>query len=137
MLKLLTKRKLNELNEEKLLNQSSNKSNKSNKQDRTKCCQTVISDDIINNWNTYQYKNTCIYCQHIDIVDKHIIFSIERDNQEYEKNLMADEDIDIQEQPCSKTYFRDDYMVECERCGRIWDGHAQCDCWLFYLSDSE
>ena len=25
----------------------------------------------------------------------------------------------------------DDYMVQCEFCGRIWDGNAQCDCFLY------
>jgi len=115
----------------------SNKSNKPNKQDITECCNKIISNDISHKWGPYQFKDTCIYCQSINIIDKHTIYFIEQDNQKYENYLMENEDIDIQEQPCSKTYFRDDYMVECEKCGRIWDGHAQCDCWLFYLSDSD
>ena len=22
-------------------------------------------------------------------------------------------------------------LIECNGCGRIWDGNAQCDCWLY------
>ena len=22
-------------------------------------------------------------------------------------------------------------LIECDGCGRIWDGNAQCDCWLY------
>tara|TARA_X000000950_G_scaffold287925_1_gene402378 strand:+ start:15184 stop:15486 length:303 start_codon:yes stop_codon:yes gene_type:complete len=34
---------------------------------------------------------------------------------------------------------QDDFFVECERCGRRWDGQAQCDCWqvLSMSSDGE
>jgi len=28
-------------------------------------------------------------------------------------------------------------LVECEKCGREWDGHAQCDCYYYYSSEDE
>ena len=28
-------------------------------------------------------------------------------------------------------------LVECERCGREWDGLAQCDCFYNYPSDDD
>ena len=46
--------------------------------------------------------------------------------------------------PCYEKQVNDEYneyiqlllgtgeMIQCELCGNIWDGHAQCNCWEWY-----
>lgn len=27
--------------------------------------------------------------------------------------------------------YYEEYLVTCENCGRMWDGNAQCNCYMF------
>ena len=31
-----------------------------------------------------------------------------------------------------KLWLEENELIECENCGRVWDGFAQCDCILHY-----
>lgn len=79
-----------------------------------------------NNCNKYAsngiYECSCCrsnICDCCCVDDKYLLCNI--CDKKYRKGEICDKDIHS-------------WLITCEKCGNMWDGHAQCNCWEYDFS---
>ena len=101
------------------------------------CCKKMTCIKCLKLW--HEKNDTCIICRKKNKTIKDYLLYFEGDNPTpIEKELQEEENYQMMCEENQMNTFLDlesGRLVQCEYCGNIWDGNAQCNCWQWLEYD--